>query len=139
MQEKALLKHENKKLKGRLDLLKEKIIDLRLALSWQSGHYKRYVGAMGGSESSDLRLTRGVRGPLFLTEGRGGGRCQYLAVVVNRLEADNVLLSARLTESKELVRCLVSKCKEQLDEIARLGGLFQQLLFAEFPAPSSKS
>ncbi|VDD90543.1 unnamed protein product [Enterobius vermicularis] len=135
--EKAKLKEENKKLKLRLESFKEKIMDLRSALVLHNGEPNRYIGIMGGSECSDFRLPRDSS--LFLTDGKIGAHCQYFAVLANQLEAENVLLNARLMEYKELVKYLVIRCKEQMDEISRLGNLFRQLVYLESQSSAAES
>uniref|UniRef100_A0A158R5R9 EF-hand domain-containing protein n=1 Tax=Syphacia muris TaxID=451379 RepID=A0A158R5R9_9BILA len=126
-EEKAKLKQENKKLRDRLESFKKKVIDLRSLLELQSGKLNRYIGIMGGSECSDLRLARDHQ-QLYLTEGRVCAQCQYLVLLVNHLEVKNDLLNARLVETREMVKFLVMECRKKLEEISCLGSLFQQVL-----------
>lgn len=120
-----------------MESFKEKIMDLRSALVLHNGEPNRYIGIMGGSECSDFRLPRDSS--LFLTDGKIGAHCQYFAVLANQLEAENVLLNARLMEYKELVKYLVIRCKEQMDEISRLGNLFRQLVYLESQSSAAES
>uniref|UniRef100_A0A915AJE2 EF-hand domain-containing protein n=1 Tax=Parascaris univalens TaxID=6257 RepID=A0A915AJE2_PARUN len=126
IEEKAVLKNENKKLKGRLELAKERVTELRLFLSLHNNGAlsDRYRGALGGSENSDIRRSRFLEGNI---EGFRLGKYAEMVKHCERLEADNAILCARLTESRQLVKSIAASYSRQLDETTRLGDLVQRI------------
>lgn len=86
--------------------------------------YRKYDCMLGGSENSEMRQ--------FNTKNFAHNFCGSMLVgnfrrQIIRLEAEKALLNARLIELKELVKHLVNKYKEQLDETSRLGDIFRRI------------
>ncbi|KAL6724335.1 hypothetical protein Aduo_019232 [Ancylostoma duodenale] len=110
--DKIVLKREVRKLKGRLEATKDKLAELRVLLSMPSSRYKC---SLGGSEGSggDLR-----RAPFRVAEATG---------IIEKLESENVILEARLSEAQQLIKTLVEQYNTQLDETARVGAVLRDV------------
>lgn len=110
--DKVVLKREIRKLKGRLEATKDKVIELRILLSVPPSRYK---SSLCGNEDNGVDLRRTS---FRVGEARG---------VIEKLGSENIILEARLSEAQQLIRTLVEQYHMQLDETARVGAILRDV------------
>lgn len=118
LQEHAHLKNEIKKLSSRLCLAREKIIELRA-----------YFARCSSSCVESLESWK-IEQPTNDCLATGSTWMAHNSSNISRMEqlkAENVLLSARLTESTELVKMLVREYSDQLNKTSHLGRFIRSI------------
>ncbi|WKY14349.1 hypothetical protein Q1695_000138 [Nippostrongylus brasiliensis] len=110
--DRAVLRREVQKLKGRLSATKDKLHELRFLFSVPPSPLSTTAAANDGEEASLKSST------FHVEEGSN---------VNEKLENENVMLEARLLESQHLIRTLVEQYNMQLDETARVGAILRDV------------
>uniref|UniRef100_A0A8R1TU56 EF-hand domain-containing protein n=1 Tax=Onchocerca volvulus TaxID=6282 RepID=A0A8R1TU56_ONCVO len=121
-EEHAHLKNEIKKLSSRLCLAREKITELRAFFAkCSSGCMESFESWRTGRPADNCLAT----GNTYIR--RKTSRDSTNILWIEQLKAENVLLSARLSESKELVKMLVREYSDQLTRTSRLGRFIRSI------------
>uniref|UniRef100_A0A0R3RWB8 EF-hand domain-containing protein n=1 Tax=Elaeophora elaphi TaxID=1147741 RepID=A0A0R3RWB8_9BILA len=118
----AHLKNEIKKLSSRLCMVREKIEELRAYFArCSSGCVEGLENWRTGQPADDCVAT----GNTWLRQRTA--RDASSISKMEQLKAENVLLSARLAESTELVKMLVREYSDQLNRTSRLGRFIRSI------------
>ncbi|VDO46259.1 unnamed protein product [Onchocerca flexuosa] len=121
-EEHAHLKNEIKKLSSRLCSAREKITELRAFFAkCSSGCVESFGSWRTGRPADDCLAT----GNTWIQ--RKTFRDSTNILWIEQLKAENVLLNARLSESKELVKMLVREYSDQLTRTSRLGKFIRSI------------
>lgn len=116
------MKNEIKKLSSRLCLAREKITELRAFFAkCSSGCMESFESWRTGRPADNCLAT----GNTYIR--RKTSRDSTNILWIEQLKAENVLLSARLSESKELVKMLVREYSDQLTRTSRLGRFIRSI------------
>nr|CDQ00661.1 Bm10958 [Brugia malayi] len=120
-EEHAHLKNEIKKLSGRLCSAREKIIELRAYFAKCSAScVESFENWQIGQPAGDCLTARStwIRRRTIAPDSISK---------MEQLKAENVLLSARLIESTELVKMLIREYSDQLNRTSRLGRFIRSI------------